>query len=54
MKLEDLEGYQGIKKFAQEKGVMIAITPACDCSCRHCGVKLYQKKNAKELTTVES
>ncbi|NQT00182.1 MAG: radical SAM protein, partial [Candidatus Omnitrophica bacterium] len=53
MKLENLIGYKGIKKFAKEKGVMIAITHDCDCSCEHCGVKLYHQKKRKELSTIE-
>ncbi len=53
VKLEDLEGYQGIKKFAQVKGAFISLTYACQCRCKHCGVGLFEKKNEKLLTTEE-
>lgn len=53
MRLEDLEAYQGIKKFAVAKGAQIAITYNCDCSCKHCGVGLYRNKVRKELSTEE-
>ncbi|MFC1631453.1 radical SAM/SPASM domain-containing protein [Candidatus Omnitrophota bacterium] len=53
MSLEQFESYQGIKKFAKEKGVMVAITYNCDCSCKHCGVKSYHKPDAQELSTIE-
>jgi len=52
-KLEDLEGYQGIKKFAQAKGAFISLTYACQCQCKHCGVSLFVKKNDKPLSTEE-
>lgn len=51
--LEDLEGYQGIKKFARHKGAFISLSYQCQCHCKHCGVALFRKKNAKELTTEE-
>ncbi|MCM8774273.1 MAG: radical SAM protein [Candidatus Omnitrophica bacterium] len=53
MQLEELEGYQGIKKFAEVKGVMIMITSGCDCLCQHCGIALYKSKEREELSTIE-
>jgi len=51
--LEDLEGYEGIKKFAQAKGAFISLTYACQCQCKHCGVSLFVKKNDVLLSTEE-
>jgi len=53
MRLEDLGGYQGIKKFAQAKGAFISLTYACQCQCKHCGVSLFVKKNDTLLSTQE-
>lgn len=53
MKLEDQEVYQGIKKFLYYKGAFVTLTYRCQCHCKHCGVGLFQKKNVKELTTME-
>ena len=53
MRLEDLEAYQGIKKFATSKGAQIALILSCDCSCEHCGVSLYKAKDRKVLSTDE-
>ncbi len=53
IKLEDLEGYQGIKKFAKCKGAFVTLTYRCQCRCKHCGVGLFKKKKEKEFTTEE-
>ncbi|MCM8826804.1 MAG: radical SAM protein [Candidatus Omnitrophica bacterium] len=53
MRLEEMEAYQGIKKFATGKGAMISLTFRCQFKCEHCGVVYYQKKDISELTTEE-
>jgi MoaA/NifB/PqqE/SkfB family radical SAM enzyme len=53
MKLEDQEGYQGIKKFLPYKGAFVTFTYRCQCRCKHCGVGLFKRKNEKEFTTEE-
>jgi len=54
MQLEEIESYQGIKKFAEiGKGIMITLTLACDCFCKHCGIQIYKRKNKQPLSTTE-
>ena len=51
--------YQEVAQWMSEfmpggcKGAFVSLTYRCQCRCKHCGVRLFQRKNEKEMTADE-